>query len=79
MPVHYFHCSDGVDLVLDRTGRNTRSKRDLHFRACQVAEDIMAAIPPGLDWSNWVVSVHDRRGALVKVVPFPTAAVRKAA
>src|SRR3954462_7497849 len=29
MAVHYFHCTDGVDLVLDRTGRNVRCADDL--------------------------------------------------
>lgn len=79
MAVHYFHCTDGVDLVLDRTGQDTRSKRERHQRACRVAERIMRAIPPGVDWSTWVVSVQDRRGALVEVVPFPEPALRAAA
>jgi hypothetical protein len=79
MAVLHFHCTDGVDLVLDRRGRNARSKRDLQAKACRVAEDIMAAVPPGLDWSNWVVSVHDARGALVEIVPFPVSPAREAA
>lgn len=79
MALHFFHCTDGVDLVLDRTGQDTRSKRDRRERACRVAEGIMAAIPPGVDWSAWSVSVQDRRGALVEVVPFPLPALRQAA
>lgn len=79
MAVHYFHCTDGIDLVLDRTGQDVRSGRDRRQRACQVAEDIMGAIPPGVDWSAWVVSIQDRRGALVEVVPFPQPGIRAAA
>ena len=79
MAVQYFHCTDGIDLVLDRTGRDVRSKRDRRLWASQVAEAIMAAIPPGVDWSGWVVSVQDRRGAQVEVMPFPEAALREAA
>lgn len=79
MAVQYFHCTDGVDLVLDRTGRDIRSKRERSLWASRVAERIMAAIPPGVDWSAWVVSIQDRRGALVEVVPFPGAALREAA
>jgi hypothetical protein len=79
MAVQYFHCTDGVDLVLDRTGRDVRSRRDRRLWAGRVAEDIMAAIPPGIDWSAWVVSVQDRRGQQVEVVPFPEAAAREAA
>ena len=79
MAVHYFHCTDGIDFVLDRVGQNTRSQEDLHLRACLVANRMMRSVAADFDWSGWVVSVQDRRGAMVEVVPFPAEERRKAA
>jgi hypothetical protein len=74
MAVHFFHCTDGFDFVLDRVGQNTRSRQDLHVAACLVANRMMRALPPGADWSNWVVSVQNRKGWMVDVIPFPVEA-----
>jgi hypothetical protein len=71
MPVHYFHCTNGKDLVLDRTGRRTRSKREIEPLAWTVALDLMRHAPGAVGWSEWLVSVQDGRGSLVAVVPFP--------
>jgi hypothetical protein len=79
MSVHHFHCTDGIDLVLDRTGRSVGSPEDLFGNACLAAESIMDALPPDLDWSGWVVSVQDGGGRQVAVVPFPLRAQRLAA
>jgi hypothetical protein len=27
--------------------------------------------PPRIDWADWLVSVQDRKGSMVAVVPFP--------
>ena len=78
MAVHYFHCTDGVDFVLDRVGQNTRSEQDVHLRACLVANRMMRSVDD-MDWSSWVVSVHNRRGMMVEVVPFPAEERRAAA
>jgi Domain of unknown function (DUF6894) len=79
MAVHYFHCTDGIDLVLDRTGRRVEAPDDLVENACAAAERIMDALPPDLDWSSWVVSVQDGGGRQVAVVPFPLRTQRLAA
>ncbi|HEX8167888.1 MAG TPA: hypothetical protein VF601_19145 [Beijerinckiaceae bacterium] len=79
MAVHFFHCTDGFDFVLDRVGQNTRSMQDLHLRACLVANRMMRSVPPDMDWSNWVVSVQDRKGQMVDVIPFPAEERREAA
>jgi hypothetical protein len=79
MAVHYFHCTDGLDFVLDRVGQNTRSQQDVHLRACLVANRMMRSVGDDVDWSNWVVSVHNRRGMMVEVVPFPAEERREAA
>lgn len=69
MAVHYFHCTDGVDLIIDRTGQDARSFRDLRLRARAVAERIKQAVPSFQDWRNWSVYVYDAVGEVV-VVPF---------
>ena len=79
MAVHFFHCTDGFDFVLDRVGQNTRSRQDVHLTACLVANRMMASVEPDMDWSNWVVSVQDRKGQMVDVIPFPVEARREAA
>jgi hypothetical protein len=71
MTVHFFHCSDGTDLVLDRAGHRARSRRERLFRAYSVAEKLMQGTPSDIDWSRWVVSVHTSKGEMIEVVPFP--------
>jgi hypothetical protein len=78
MAVHYFHCTDGIDIVLDRAGQNIRSKRELQFKAWRAAERIMGAVAGDFDWSDWVVSVQDRKGMMVDVIAFPDRARRAA-
>lgn len=70
MALHYFHCTDGVDLVLDRQGREASGLRDVHGRARAVAADIMQAVPSYDEWETWAVHVYDERGQ-VAIVPFP--------
>jgi hypothetical protein len=71
MPVHYFHCTNGTDIVLDRYGRRTRTKKDVEPLAFLVAGQMMKQAPGLVDWSEWLVTVQDRKGSLVLVVPFP--------
>ena len=77
MAVHFFHCTDGVDFVLDRVGQNTRTSEDMRLRACLVANRMMRTLSDDLDWSNWVVSIQDRKGMMVDVVPFLAEARRE--
>jgi hypothetical protein len=71
MPIHYFHCTDGKNLILDRTGRDTRSQHEVEPVAFQIAGELMTRAPAPLDWSDWLVSVQDDTGSMVAVVPFP--------
>lgn len=72
MGVHYFHCTDGVDLIIDRQGRDARADRDVVLRARKVAAEIMRSVPAYGDWDDWSVHVYDERGEL-EIVPFPDA------
>ena len=66
----YFHCSDGVDLVLDREGVEIEAS-DVLGLALRAAARLISALPSYDDWSAWTVSVHDERGSLVETLPFP--------
>ena len=70
MALHYFHCTDGADLIVDRHGRETAGPGDLRRRAGSVAAEVMAAVPAYDEWENWSVHVYDERGQ-VAIVPFP--------
>jgi hypothetical protein len=48
-----------------------RSKRQIAGVATLVACDLMRDAPASVVWDGWVVSVQDRRGYMVDVVPFP--------
>lgn len=72
MAVHYFHCTDGVDLIVDRTGRDARGASDLRLRAEQTAREVMGAVPAYSDWEDWAVHIYDSRGE-VEIVPFTSA------
>ncbi len=71
MAKHYFHCTDGHSLILDRRGRVARSRRQIEGVATMVAADLIRSAPPSVAWDGWVVSVQDGRGCMVEVVPFP--------
>jgi hypothetical protein len=66
----YFHCSDGVDLVLDREGVESEAS-DVLWLGMRAAERLITALPSYDDWPAWTVSVHDERGSLVETLPFP--------
>jgi hypothetical protein len=69
MAIHYFHCTDGFDLILDREGRETGAVQETISTAREVAGEIMRAVPSYREWDNWAVHIYDEAGPL-EVVPF---------
>jgi hypothetical protein len=69
MPLHYFHCTNGVDLVLDRRGKRVRPQQIPHI-AADVAGSLMSGLPQMSDWSDWLVNVYDTDGSVVAILPF---------
>lgn len=69
MAIHYFHCTDGVDLIVDRRGRDAREMGEVRDRARAVAHEIMRAVPSYQEWDHWAVHVYDERGE-VEIVSF---------
>ena len=69
MAIHYFHCTDGIDLILDRHGRETEAFGDAICTAREIAAEMMQAVPSYRDWDDWAVHIYDNAGPL-EVVPF---------
>ena len=66
---HYFHLTNGEDLVVDREGTRTRSRADVWLGARKVSNALMASAPDYRGFSDWLVCVHDAAGRQVTVVP----------
>ncbi len=71
MAVHYFHCTNGIDMVIDKTGHETSSCAEMSSHARAVAAELMRAVPAYHEWWNWSVHVYDEVGA-VEIFDFPT-------
>ena len=77
MAVHYFHCTDGIDLIIDRRGRDAANFIELRRKAEEVASEVMRAVPTYHDWEDWAVHIYDERGA-IEIVPFEGALLPRA-
>jgi hypothetical protein len=69
MATHYFHCTDGADLIADRDGREITGCWDLARSARDAADTVMRAVPSYGAWEAWAVHVYDAQGQ-VAIVPF---------
>jgi hypothetical protein len=68
---HYrFHCTNGLECVLDAKGADIRVPDRLPKRAQQVAMEVMRSLEDQTDWSRWHVTVHDLKGRRVLLQPF---------
>ncbi|HEY7383856.1 MAG TPA: hypothetical protein VH743_09325 [Beijerinckiaceae bacterium] len=76
MAKHFFHCTNGIDLVPDGRGQHA-DFYNIDLIAQEIAERMIHALPASFDWSAWIVAVHDADGHQVAVVPF-AAHVRRA-
>jgi hypothetical protein len=70
MAVHYFHCTNGIDMVLDDTGCEISAVDEISSQARAVANGLMRAVPGYNEWWNWSVHVYDAFGA-VDIFDFP--------
>jgi hypothetical protein len=70
MAVHYFHCTNGIDLVIDAEGQETSGSAEISCHARAVAARLMRAVPQYHEWWNWSVHVYDEIGA-VEIFDFP--------
>ncbi|MFE1600905.1 DUF6894 family protein [Methylobacterium sp. ID0610] len=71
MATYRFHCTNGLECLLDAEGQEVRSGDSLRLRAARVAEGVRTRF--GGDWSDWSVTVHDLEGRQVLLLPFGSA------
>lgn len=65
----HFHCPDGLDVVFDLQGRAV-SDEDLRPVCASVATELMQGCAAPVDWSAWIVDVHDAYGQHVMTFGF---------
>jgi hypothetical protein len=70
MAKYFFHCTDGIDLALDRDGIECTDD-DIFAEAQAASRRMMRALPASFDWSDWMVCVYDDKGRQVAAEPFP--------
>lgn len=75
-----FHCADGHTAIIDEKGVKLPNAGLLWRHAERAAWQVMELTGRNLDWSDWVVDVHDGAGRHVMTLGFtdvvnvPTAA-----
>lgn len=65
----HFHCTDGRDVVFDLRGR-TVAEHDLRPVCASLASELMQGCAAPVDWSDWIVDVHDAYGQRVLTFGF---------
>ncbi|MDP4024342.1 hypothetical protein Q8W71_17075 [Methylobacterium sp. NEAU 140] len=70
MARYRFHCTNGLECVLDPVGRDIRVPERLPERARAVAQGVMTTLGGRPDWRDWQVTVHDRTGRRVLLQAF---------
>lgn len=64
-----FHCTDGHAVVID-SGRTVGDESQLWHQAEQAARHVMERYGRALDWTDWIVDVHDAAGRRVMMLAF---------
>lgn len=65
-----FHCTDGRHAVIDRVGKRMANPLLIWSHAERIARAMMAGCNWRLDWSEWIVDVHDTAGRHVGTLGF---------
>lgn len=65
----HFHCTDGRDVVFDLQGRDV-TEENLRPVCADVAAELMHGCTAPVDWSAWIVDVHDAYGQHVMTFSF---------
>lgn len=76
MTVHYFHATNGADVLFDRRGKRIADPDRVTAAALAHAQELMRALPGYGDWRSWSILVHNKLGDWVETVPFPAPAPR---
>ena len=70
---YHYHCTDGVDLIIDRRGRTAVNDQQALQEAVLVAERVIRELPEYDQWGSWLVCVHDDEHRMIGTVPFDRA------
>lgn len=65
-----FHCTDGHVAIIDTVGVIVSDERQLRRYAERAAHFAMERVGRMLDWSDWIVDVHDCFGRRVLMLAF---------
>ena len=65
-----FHCTDGYVAIIDTAGVIIRDEGQLWRFAKQAARYAMERFGQELDWSEWIVDVHNPSGKRVFMLAF---------
>jgi hypothetical protein len=65
-----FHCTDGHVAIIDTAGVIVPDRSQIQRYAEQAARYAMEQVGRMLDWSEWIVDVHDDRGRRVLMLAF---------
>ena len=65
-----FHCTDGQHAVFDRVGRRIVDPLLIWVHADRIAREMMAGSNRSLDWSGWIVDIHNSKGRHVGTLDF---------
>lgn len=70
VPTYRFHCTDGHVAIIDTVGVIVSDETHLGRYAEQAAHCAMERVGRLLDWSEWIVDVHDCHGHRVLLLAF---------
>jgi hypothetical protein len=65
----YFHCSNTLEVLIDRGGAAICDVTDARDHAAHVVRSLVTAANAE-DWRGWVLQVSDDRGEEIFVMPF---------
>ncbi|MDB5647501.1 hypothetical protein [Methylobacterium sp.] len=65
-----FHCTDGHVAIIDPTGIAIADRAQIRTYAADAARFAMERVGATLDWSDWIVDVHDGGGRRVLILAF---------
>lgn len=68
--LHYLHCTGDRRILPDLRGTYVRSADDMAAKVQRRLQGLRAALPADIDWSAWMVDVHDAQGRHVVYVDF---------
>jgi hypothetical protein len=71
MTVHFFHVTNGQDVLFDRRGKRISNPDRVTEAALAHAQGLMRQLPGYGGWRSWSVLVHNSLGDWIETVPFP--------